>query len=179
MRQRFPSFRRLWFSLVAFALMGGMPSAAVAQGSAAVNVTGRLVGGTCQWDAEGANRTIRLDRVNVAALRTGQATALKAFNLTLINCSPGTARAMFTFSGTPDATDPLRHRNNGTAKGVVVELQSSDGMTIGANGTNNRRTVAIVGNRAVLALQAGYWKISDNASGGTVSATATLTINYN
>ena len=159
--------------------MGAMSSAAVAQGSAAVNVTGRLVGGTCQWDAGGANRTISLDRVNVSALKTGQATALKSFNLSLINCSPGTAQAVFTFSGTPDATDPMRHRNSGTAKGVAVELASNDGRTIGANGTNNRRTVAIVGNRAVLALQAGYWKVSDNASGGTVSATATLTINYN
>jgi type 1 fimbria pilin len=168
-----------WASFAAIALCGAASSAAMAQSNATVSVTGRIVEASCQWGAGGADRTITLDPVNVGVLKQGQVAGLMSFNLSLTNCASGLAQATFSFAGTPDATDPLRYRNTGTAKGVAIELQSSDGTTIGANGTNSQRTVAINGNQATLALRAGYWQVAAAASGGTVASTATLTVSYN
>jgi len=177
MRQSYSSIRTLWLSLSVLALCGGASSAALAQ--SAVSVTGSLTAGTCQWGVGGSDHAVLLDPVNVSQLKQGQVAGLKAFSLSLTNCAVGMVSATFTFSGTSDATDKLRYRNVGTATGVAVELQSSDGRTIGADGTNNQRTANVTGNQVTLPLQAGYWQVAARASGGSVDSGITFTIQYN
>ncbi|MGM3278066.1 fimbrial protein [Ralstonia sp. 24A2] len=177
MRQSSSPTRKLWRSLAAFALCGGASSVALAQSN--VNVTGQLTARTCQWGVGGGDQTITLDRINVSQLRLGQVAGLKTFNLSLTNCSAGMVSATFTFSGTSDATDKLRYRNTGNAAGVAVELQSSDGKTIGADGTDNRRTATVTGNQVTLPLQAGYWRVGARATSGTVNSSITFSIQYN
>ncbi|WP_052321606.1 fimbrial protein [Ralstonia sp. A12] len=177
MRQSNSSIRTLWRALAALALCGAS-SAALAQ-SSNVSVTGRLTAGTCQWGVGGSDHAVPLDPVKVSQLKQGQVTGLKTFTLALTNCAAGLISATFTFSGTSDATDKLRYRNNGTAAGVAVELQSSDGRTIGADGTANQRTATVIGNQVTLPLQAGYWQVGARASSGTVDTGITFAIQYN
>lgn len=177
MRQSSSPTRKLWLLLAAFALCGGASSAALAQSN--VSVTGRLTAGTCQWGVGGSDHAVPLDPINVAQLRQGQVAGPKTFSLSLTNCAAGTVSATFTFLGTSDATDKLRYRNSGSATGVAVELQSSDGRTIGADGTDNQRTATVTGNQVTLPLQAGYWQVGAQASGGTVDSGITFAIQYN
>lgn len=177
MRQSFTPIRTLGLSLAAFALCGGASSAAVAQSN--VSVTGRLTAGTCQWGVGGSDHAVALDPINVSQLKQGQVAGLKTFSLSLTNCAVGMVSATFTFSGTSDATDKLRYRNNGTASGVAIELQSSDGKTIGADGTDNQRTATVTSHQVTLPLQAGYWQVGPLASGGTVDSGITFAIQYN
>jgi len=169
--------RKLWLSLAAFALGGGASTIAMAQSN--VSVTGSLTAGTCQWGIDGGDYAVPLDTVNVSQLKQGQVSGLKAFSLSLTKCSARMVSATFTFSGTSDATDKLRYRNSGTAAGVAIELQSTDGKTIGADGTNNKRTATVTGNQVTLPLQAGYWQVGARASGGTVDSAITFAIQYN
>ena len=177
MRQSSSPTRKLWLSLAAFALCGGASSAASAQSN--VSVTGRLTAATCQWGVGGGDHAVPLDPINVSQLREGKVVGLKTFSLSLTNCTAGLVSATFTFSGAPDATDKLRYRNTGTAAGIAIELQSSDGKTIGADGTDNQRTAVVTGNQVTLPLQAGYWQVSPVASSGTVDSGITFAIQYN
>ncbi|MCO5397565.1 fimbrial protein [Ralstonia soli] len=176
MRQSYSSIRTLWLSLALLALCGGVSSGAVAQSN--VSVTGNLTAGTCQWGVGGSDHAVLLDPVNVSQLRRGQVVGLKTFDLVLTNCSAGTVSATFTFSGTSDATDKLRYRNNGTARGVAVELQSRDGRTIGADGTDNQRVATVAATEVTLPLQVGYWQVGATASSGDVDTGITFTIDY-
>lgn len=176
MRQSLSPMRKLGLFLAATVLCGGASSAALAQSN--VSVTGRLTAGTCQWGVEGADRAILLDPVYPSQLKQGQIAGVKQFTLTLVNCTPGLVSGTFTFAGTSDATDKLRYRNSGTATGVAIELQSIDGKTIGADGTDNQRVANASGNQVVLPLQAGYWQVGTRATTGDVQTAITFTINY-
>lgn len=176
MRQRFFSIRKVSLALATLALCGGVSSTALAQ--SAVGVTGKLTAGTCQWGVGGADHAVLLDPIYPLQLKPGQIAGVKSFTLTLTNCTPGLASATFTFSGTSDATDKLRYRNSSTASGVAVELQSADGKTIGADGTDNQRIATVSGNQIVLPLQAGYWQVGAVVKPGNVETAITFTIQY-
>jgi len=177
MRQSASPIRKLLLSLAAFALCGGGSSAAVAQSN--VSVTGRLTAGTCQWGVGGSDPLVLLDPINVSQLKRGQVAGLKTFSLSLINCSPGLVSATFSFGGISDATDTLRYRNQGTATGVAIELQSSDGKTIGADATDYQRTATVTGNEVTLPLQVGYWQVGARATSGTVIGGISFMVRYN
>jgi type 1 fimbria pilin len=165
------------FALLVLAVIG---NGAHAQ-STTFHLSGTITPGTCQWSvASDADRTVALDPIQASALPASGATGFKTFSLTLNQCSPGLTSAEFAFSGTPDPRDPLRYQSSGTATGVAIELQSADGATIGANGTNNTRTTPITADQTSLNLRAAYWRLSGVAvSGGTVKSVATVTISYN
>jgi type 1 fimbria pilin len=162
-------------ALVLFAA-GGSASAQ----SVAFQLTGSIVPATCDWSLGDGNRTIALDPIEARALPGIGAAGFKRFDLNLENCSDGVTSATFTFAGTSDPNDPLRYKNSGGATGVAIELQSMDGQTIGANGTNNARTTPVIGRRAVLGLNVAYWRIGSVAlDTGTVTSVATVTMRYN
>ncbi|QRN52839.1 fimbrial protein [Dyella caseinilytica] len=141
------------------------------------DMTGEIDPGTCQWAVGDDDRTIVFDPIDASVLNVYGSGNFQTFNLTLQNCAPGMTGATFVFGGTPDTSDPLRFLNTGSAKGAAVELESADGLNIGANGTNNTRTVPVVNNGAVIALRAGYWRVG-SVSAGSVSSVATVTVVY-
>lgn len=165
------------FALLALTVIGG---GAHAQ-STTFNVSGTISPSTCQWSvAADADRIVALDPIQASALPASGATGFKAFSLTLDQCDPGLSSATFSFNGNPDPHDPLRYQNSGTASGVAIELQSADGATIGANGTNSERTRTINAGQTSLPLRAAYWRVSGaSLSSGTVASVATVSISYN
>jgi type 1 fimbria pilin len=155
-------------------------SAPVAAVDLTVRFTGEFKTRTCDWSLGDGNRTITLNPIEARALPGNGAAGFKQFNLNLENCSDDVTSATFSFTGTPDSDEPLRYKNSGDAKGVAIELQSMDGQTVGANGTDNARTTAVVAGRTVLKLNAAYWRIGSVELGtGSVSSVATVTMSYN
>ncbi|WP_130617562.1 fimbrial protein [Dyella amyloliquefaciens] len=144
------------------------------------NMTGTIVNGTCQWTLSGgSDSTVALDPISVSALPAVGATGYKPFQLTVNSCSAGLTQATFAFTGTSDATDLARYKNTGAATGVAVELESADGATIGANNTNNTRTVPISAGQATLDLRVAYWKLpSVLATTGSVLSSTLVTMSY-
>ncbi|HEY4145417.1 fimbrial protein [Pinirhizobacter sp.] len=166
-----------------FLILSGIAAVMIATRSNAADLTISLTGSfhaaTCDWSSGDANTVVTLEDISQDALPRGKVVALKSFKLDLDKCSAGTTGAKFTFTGTPAAGDPLRFLNTGGAQGVAVQLQSADGKVIGADGTDNQRTVAIVNGRASLPLAAGYWRLAtQNVVPGSVSAIATVTVEY-
>jgi type 1 fimbria pilin len=141
------------------------------------DMTGEIDPGTCQWAVGDDDRTIVFDPIDASVLNASGSGNFQTFNLTLQNCAPGMISATFVFGGTPDTNDPLRFLNTGSAQGTAVELESADGLNIGADGTNNSRTVSVVNNGAVIALRAGYWRVGSVAA-GSVDSVATVSVTY-
>lgn len=141
------------------------------------DVTGKIEAGTCEWVVGDDNRTIELSPIDASVLNLNGSGNFQTFDLSLQKCAPGVNSATFVFSGTPDANDPLRFANTGSGKGAGIELETQDGVTIGANGTRNSRVIPIVGDGAVIKLQAGYWRTGAVAAGSVLSV-AMVTVTY-
>lgn len=172
--------KRLHLPLLLAALALCAAHGGVRAQSAQLNMTGEITLGTCDWAVGDGNRTVALDPISANALPANGATGFKSFRLTLTNCTPILSSATFIFAGTPDPADALRFQNTGDATGVAIELESMDGQTIGADGTNNARSAPIVEGQTSLVLQAGYWRLGGQAlSTGRVAAVTTVTMNYN
>lgn len=154
------------------ALYGGEVGA-----QAQFDMTGSIEPGTCTWAVGDDNRTITLDTIDATVLNADGSGNFQTFNLTLQHCAPGLKTAAFQFAGTPDTSDPLRFLNTGSAKGTAIALQSSDGATIGANGTDSSRVVPVVAGEASIGLRAGYWRVGA-VSSGSVTSVAMVTVTY-
>jgi type 1 fimbria pilin len=141
-----------------------------------VNYSG---GGTCSLASGDVSKSVSLQQIKPADLPSiGSAAGKKTFTLTVTNCSTGTNTAQFTFQGTPDADNAFAFANTGTAKGVAINLGSSDdGSTIRADGTNNLKIVRIQGGSGVMNLFAQYLATAP-IKAGTVNSNVTVNITY-
>ncbi|MFC4763116.1 fimbrial protein [Dyella koreensis] len=135
---------------------------------------------TCTIIAGDVNKSVTLQRVKSSDFNNSPGTGDVPFTLTAANCQNATS-ATFTFSGTPDSTNPVLFKSTGDAAGVGVRIYpaSDSGQTIGANGTNNVQTVAVSGGQAVLSLGAQYYKTGTTVGAGQVTTRATVTMSYN
>lgn len=169
-----PAYLSLLGGFALFVACGG-----VCAQSLNFNMTGQINSGTCAWSAADLDRTVALDPIGLTKLPASGGAGFVPFTIHIEKCTPGMNSATFTFSGTPDPNDPLRYKNSADATGVAIELESSDGLTLGANGTNSARTVPIVGDQASLDLRAGYWRVTGTPlSTGNVMSTALVTMSY-
>lgn len=136
-------------------------------------------GGTCSLASGDVSKAVSLSQVKPADLSSvGSVAGKKAFTLTVTNCSAGTNTAQFTFQGTPDADNSFAFANTGTAKGVAINLGSSDdGSTIRADGTNNLKIVKIQSSSGVMNLFAQYIATAP-IQAGTVNSNVTVNITY-
>jgi type 1 fimbria pilin len=136
-------------------------------------------GGTCSLASGDVRKSVALAAVTPATLATiGSVAGQQAFTLSVTNCSAGTNTAQFTFTGTPDSNNPFAFANNGTAKGVAINLGSSDdGSTIRANGTSNLKIASIQNGSGVLKLFAQYIATAA-VQNGTVNSDVTVNITY-
>jgi type 1 fimbria pilin len=151
-------------------------SSAVAQSQ--FDLSGTIQPSTCEWALGDDDKTVAFDPIDASVLNAEGSGGFKTFNLTLQNCSLGLSSVLFTFTGTPDPNDPLRQVNHGTAQGTAVELEwAADNSTIGANNTNNSRSITLVGNSATVNLRAGYWRTAQ-VTPGTVNAVVTVAAQY-
>lgn len=133
---------------------------------------------TCNLDAGDVNRTILFEPVQVRAFDTQTVVGGRDFELTA-QCSDA-MNVTFRFSGAPAPGNDRIFANTGTAAGVALWLYSRLGggvQNILANGTENTRTLAVSGNRAVLPLGSAYHK-NGTVTQGTFISTVTVHITY-
>jgi type 1 fimbria pilin len=144
------------------------------------DMTGEILQGTCDWVVGDNDRKVLFDPIDVNIFPAAGGVGFKAFTLGLRNCTPGLTSATFVFSGASDANDPIRFASSGTAGGVAVELQASDGSTIAADGSDSSRTVPVTSGNAAIQLRAGYWRVGARPlTSGTVSSVALVSVSYN
>jgi type 1 fimbria pilin len=90
------------------------------------------------------------------------------------NCNASTAS--MTFAGTADPAYPNAFKNNGTAKGVALQLWQSNGSQAIPNSATPIRFNA--GANQNFTFSARYLQTESTVTAGTVSAVATVTVNY-
>lgn len=143
------------------------------------DMTGDILPPTCRWAVGDGNRSVQLDAIDLRDLPVSGAAGHTPFQLVLEGCSAGVTQLGFAFNGNADPSDSFRYQNLGNATGVAIELQTADGQTLRADGTDSSRVVTVIDGRAALDLQAAYWHLNgQQASSGTVVAVAQILISY-
>jgi major type 1 subunit fimbrin (pilin) len=170
---------RLTLLLAMFAMASSDPAFAA---DANLNFTGTLVQPSCTVDTTTANQTISLGSAIVSAFPSvGSTSNPKAFNLSLLNCTPGTSVTM-TVAGTMDTVASVL-KNTGTATFVGVQLLkgTSAGATTGtAVSLNTSTSLGVVDatNAMTVPMVAQFYRLG-TMTAGNVAATATVNFTYN
>lgn len=147
--------------------------------SVGFQMTGDILPPTCSWAVGDDNRSVQMDAIDMKDLPVSGAAGHTSFQLVLEGCSVGVTQVKFAFSGTVDTADPVVYRNIGTAKGMAVALQSTDGRMLRADGSDSTRTVLVTAGGATLDLQSAYWRLGgQTTSSGTVIAVAQVVLTY-
>ncbi|MBA0386494.1 type 1 fimbrial protein [Stenotrophomonas maltophilia] len=163
-------------ALIAVALLA-VPS--VCAQSIDFAMTGEILPPTCAWAVGDGQHNVQLNAIELRDLPASGAAGQTPFQLRLENCSPGVTQVSFSFSGNGDPDDPYRYLNLGNAPGIAIELQSADGRTLRADGSDSARTVPVTSNRAELDLSVAYWRLGTRPAGsGTVIAVTQVVLIY-
>lgn len=175
-------FRPLEFALIV-TLTGLLPIPGYAQvDTVFLNVTGRLVGNTCNIVPADIDRTVTLRDVSTFELiaSSDQSYAPRSFSLRLENCTPGITNAKFSFSGVSDSTDGNHWSNTGTADNLAIHLYRATGEAIAPfEFAGDIYTLPVTGTTATFDAFVAYWKTGTGApTQGSLKSRAVVTVDY-
>lgn len=145
-----------------------------------INVTGNIVASPCHIDESNMNQTINLgDDLQTADLnQPGSGTPWKDFSIKLTDCPAGTTSVSATFHGTPDPDEPVYYKNNGTAKNILIQFDTSGGAIALSDGYVLTYPVTEDGS-VTFSLAVRGLSTKGSATPGTISSTITVDILYN
>ncbi|WP_052284943.1 fimbrial protein [Kluyvera genomosp. 1] len=151
---------------------------ALADDPVPVNVYGNVIASACNISDESVYQQVNLgDEISNLKLKTaGTATDWVDFHIKLVDCPSATTKAVMTFHGDEDESNPDdMYRNSGSAKNVAVQVQSLEGDKLG---DGKSITGNIVNNAYTYNLHARVYTPQGNASSGTIEAVVTATFVY-
>ncbi|CAI1073167.1 fimbrial protein [Serratia quinivorans] len=168
-------FKKTSSAALLIATLGSMATAhAAGTATTTLNFTGTVVGSCAFADT---SKTIEFGDVD-ALLFTGVGTAPDGTSrefTTVVTCQ-GAGSPYYTLGSTIDTSDTTLIRNTGTATGVGIQL-STGGTVLQPNDTQ-RVTTTLTGNTVTTAWIARLKQTTTTIAAGTISATATLTLNF-
>ncbi len=141
---------------------------------------GQVNAGTCNLAAGDVNRTITLPTVKVSNFDAANEVGVQSFDLTA-DCESDIRTVSFLFTGTPATGNGALFANTGTSTGTALSLSQRNVAYIPANGTTAQRTRQIATNnrKAVLPMNASYFKNGTLVKSGTLVSVVTVAITYN
>ena len=147
-------------------------TATVKADTVTLNITGNIKWAPCTIDSP-ASVPINLGTLQAADLSAANsASTWEPFTLALSNCPAGLPTVSVSFAGTPDSADDRFYQNSGTATGLAVHVESTDG----SSAANGQSIVQIPSANAVtFNLRARAYSVSGNVTPGTISSTITAT----
>lgn len=143
-----------------------------------LNITGTIKAAACQVSSSSQTQNINLgSQIKVSELSSaGSTTAFVPFSINLVNCPQGTTGVNALFSGTSDPDSVIdSYKNTGTATNVSVQLQTEDGIPLGAGARIFRR---IENNALTLNLKSRVYSHNGGGTVGTIKATVTVDFTY-
>lgn len=167
-------------SLIAAALFALSGEAALADtsSSATINMSVTVMAKTCTpgWTVNGT--TVDFGKISLKDLSgvAGEVAAKRPFSLSLSECDASISKVKVTASGTPDPDQPRFFANNGTAKGMAIELLDAE--TGGAIGGEYDAEYAVADRSAQMNFLAQLVSTGVTPSVGNVSSTVTLNMSY-
>lgn len=147
-----------------------------------INFEGQVVDAACSVAATSADQTIKLDQVQATRLATpGQAAGQQqSFSISLEDCnSTVSTNAGVTFNGQGDSTTTTALANTagaGAATNVALQLYGPDGKELSLGTASS--TVTLNDGQNTIPLSVDYIATGAAATAGSVSATATFSVNY-
>jgi minor fimbrial subunit len=167
-------------ALLSLAIMGlAISSTSIkAADPVTLNITGNIVASPCQISSDSITKSIDLGQnIQASALQTGgSSTAWVPFDINLVSCPAGTAKAIMTMHGTADSSNPAdQYANTGTAANIAVQLQSqaADQLGDGKSITGN-----VVSSAVTYKLQARAYTQNGTVTPGSIISVITATFVY-
>ena len=134
---------------------------------------------TCVPNINGLNNVVNLPPVRSNLLSSAGKTAGRTyFSLSLQQCDASKYAVLYTFNGTPDAIRQNAFSNTGSARGVAVNIGTTDEWLITPAGPDNLRLGEIKNLNATLNLFAEYVATGEQMRPGTVTSRATVSVEY-
>lgn len=162
-------------SLPMILLLSALPCMAFANST--LNISGKVVAGTCTVDVNTVDRTIDLGSIQSFDLRSpASGGEWVDFTLEVNQCPTGLAFATAKFSGNPDTDDVTTYKNTGTSTGVSLQLGART--TIYGNGTSMKSSIDALTHKATFPLSARIYSAKGNATSGTFHSIVNVAFTY-
>jgi len=144
-----------------------------------LNVIGKILATPCVVDPGTVNQTVEFGQAIATDFKqAGDAGKWKDFALSLSRCPVTTTESEVTFGGTPDNDAPDKFINNGTSKGLALELANRAHDTQFSPGSKMRVNVDSSAHTALFPLSARMVSTTGAATGGTFASVVQLTFTY-
>ncbi|MFZ4834020.1 fimbrial protein [Rouxiella sp. Mn2063] len=167
--------------LCLFALLSGGGQVATA---ATVTVTGQVLDNTCEVDVGSKNFTVNLGASPSKQFsRVGDPSPAVRFSIVFLRCDASAQKVKVGFTGTADSNNASLLKIDalsGSASGIGVQILDSGLKAIPLNAAQSELNWNNVtaGQRNVLTFYSRMMATQTPVSAGTVSATATFTLEY-
>ncbi|HCH0657574.1 type 1 fimbrial protein [Enterobacter asburiae] len=144
-----------------------------------INVTGNIIASPCHIDANNMTQNINLgDNLQTSDLqKPSSSTPWNNFSIMLTDCPEGTKQVVAAFHGTPDEDEPIYYKNVGTAKNIIVQLDTQGGGDVVSNG--DVLVYPVTNGIVEYKLAARGYSKNGGVTPGTISSTITVDISYN
>lgn len=144
-----------------------------------INITGNIIASPCHIDASNLTQNINLgDDLQTSALNSpSRGTDWKDFSIKLTDCPAGTTQVVATFHGTPDEEEPSYYKNAGTAKNIMIQLDTQGGAYVVKN--DFVLNAAVDNGLAEFKLSTRAYTKNGGVTPGTISTAITVDIKYN
>lgn len=165
---------------ISAAFTAGVANAAD-QGHGSVQFQGSIIDAPCSITSDTANQTVDLGDVANSALKSGQTSTPKTFEIKLDQCDTSTLNTVqATFTGGTDTNDNSLLALNGDAKGAGIAIEDSSSALVKFDGKTPTSSQTLQDGSNTLTFTA-YVK-SDGASEvipGQFTSTANFSLKYN
>jgi major type 1 subunit fimbrin (pilin) len=158
--------------IAAFGSITAVHAAGVA--TTTLNFTGTIVGGCAFADTSKTIEFGEVKALDFTGVGSVPSSTTQAFT-TVVTCQ-GAGSPYYTLGSTIDTSDTTLIRNTGTATGVGIQL-STGGTVLQPNDTQ-QVTTTLSGNTVTTEWTANLKQTTTAMTAGTISATATLTLNF-
>lgn len=144
-----------------------------------LNIRGTIKASPCDINVPTGGVDVDLGQDIMAAtlLDAGSSTPWVPVSIEVNNCPVTTKATTMTLNGMADSTENTMYANNGTAKEVQIQLQSSSGTALG-NASTMVQNIDTASRGTVFNMQARAYSSKGNATPGSIEGVVQLTFIY-
>lgn len=144
-----------------------------------LSIKGNIYDTACQVDSASQNKVVDLGQAVASDFKAvGDIGVWKNFDITVSNCPQSLTLATIQLDGQRDLLHPFKFANNGTAKGLALEIADRPDMIILAPEARFNAVIDPVTHTGDFPMAARYYTSHTPVTAGTFSSVVQITFTY-